>query len=162
MDMIQEFYDLANAYCCFISENELTVDGIPFLMEQLMKLYISAMSLPESASEEDPCYITSKKDCSSIRISNQIPQFYWEVFDPFVQEDSVCGDIADDLSDIAADLQSGIREFEAGRIGSAIFEWKFGLNNHWGSHTIDVLRALHAIRICQIAVCKGECDAFES
>ena len=162
MDMIQEFYDLANAYCCFISENELTVDGIPFLMEQLMKLYILAMSLPEPVSKEGPLRTTSYKDRSTIRINKQIPRFYWEVFDPFVQEDAVCGDIADDLSDIAADLLSGMREFEAGRIGNAVFEWRFGLNNHWGSHTVDVLRALHAIRIRQIGVCEGECDAFES
>ncbi len=146
MDAIKAFYNLANAYCCFILENELTIDCIPSLMEQLMKLYISAMNLPDAESEERSHYTGSYKDRSSIRINDQLPQFYWEVFDPFVQEDSVCGDIAEDLSDIAVDLQSGIREFEAGRMGNAVFEWKFGLNSHWGNHTIDVLRALHALR----------------
>ena len=145
-DAIKAFYDLANAYCRFVSENEITIDCVSSLMEQLMKLYISAMSLPEPGAEG---YIRQTKGDGnrfSVRINDQIPRRYREVFDPFGQEAPLCGDIADDLSDIASDLSAGMREFEAGRIGNAVFLWKLLLNIHWGSHTVDVLRALHALR----------------
>lgn len=146
MDMIKEFYDIANTYCRFISENKITVDSIPSLMELLMKLYISAANLPETEPETIERLVEGKTDRPLVRIGDQVPQFYWEVSDPFVQEDSVCGDVADDLSDIFADLQIGIKEFESGRAGNAAFEWKLGLNNHWGNHVVGVLRVLHAIR----------------
>ena len=146
MDVIKEFYDLAKAFCCFISENQITIDCIPSLMEQLMKLYISAMNLPNTSPEEDFDDTACCAEYLPIIISDEIPQFYWEVFDPFDQEDALCADIADDLSDIAADLLSGIREFEAGRINDAVFDWKFDLDTHWGNHLVDVLRALHALR----------------
>ena len=82
----------------------------------------------------------------AIRFTEQIPTTYWEVFDPYADDDPVCGDLIDDLSDIAADLKVGMKEYEAGRFGNAIFEWKFGANKHWGQHIVDALRALHAAR----------------
>ena len=42
--------------------------------------------------------------------------------------------------------ENEMKEYEAGRFGNAIFEWKFGLNSHWGQHVVDALRALHAVR----------------
>jgi hypothetical protein len=114
-------------------------------MELLMQLYISAMNLPET----EPETIASLSDISeavAIRFSDQIPTTYWEIIDPHADKDTVCGDLIDDLSDIAADLKAGMKEYEAGRFGNAVFEWKFGLNNHWGQHIVDALRALHAAR----------------
>ena len=146
MLMIQEFYDLADTYCCFLSENEITDASASCLMELLMKLYISAVNLPEAEPETVEHSTAGDTDLPSVRISDQIPQFYWEVFDPFAKDEPVCGDLADDLSDIAADLKIGMEEYEAGRIGNAVNEWKFGLNDHWGSHIVDALRALHTIR----------------
>ena len=146
MDVIKEFYSTADESCCFISESEITDDSIPVLMELLMKLYISAVNLPEIEPETIVEYSTEETEFPSVRVSSQIPQFYWEVFDPLKKDDLVCGDLIDDLSDISIDLKSGITEYEAGRIGNAVFEWRFGLDNHWGMHAVDLLRALHAIR----------------
>lgn len=146
MDKIKEFYQLADTYFRFISGKMMTIDDVSALMELLMKLYILAVDLPETAPETTDSAPSGETDAVSITFSEQIPQFYWEVFDPFVPEDAVCGNIVEDLSEIAADLQIGMKEFEAGRIGNAVFEWKFGLHRHWGGHTVDVLRAFHAIR----------------
>ena len=145
MDQVKEFYEQADEYCRFISENVITADTVPYVMELLMKLYISAMNLPET----EPETIASLSDISeavTIRFSEQIPTTYWEIFDPYADKDSVCGDLTEDLSDIAAALKTGMKEYEAGRFGNAVFEWKFGLNNHWGQHIVDALRALHAAR----------------
>lgn len=144
-DIAKNFYEQADEYCWFIAENVITADTVPSLIEMLMILYISAMSLPETEPEtnELSSYIS---EAVSISFSEQIPTIYWEIFDPYVDEESVCGDLLDDLSDIAADLRDGMKEYEIGRFGNAIFEWKFGLNNHWGQHTVNALRALHSIR----------------
>ena len=144
-DQTKELYEQADEYCRFIAENVVTADTVPLLIKLLMTLYISALNLPET----EPKAIESSSDISeavSIRFSEQVSATYWEVFDPYVDEDPVCGDLIDDLSDIAAGLRDGMREYETGRIGNAIFEWKFGLNNHWGQHIVDALRALHAVR----------------
>ena len=147
MDKIKDFYKLADSYCHNISAKDITINDISMLMELLMKLYISATDLPETDMETIDSTELFEADRIQITFDAQIPTWYWEVFDPFVQEDAVCSNLADDLSEIAAELQNGMREFEAGRIGNAVFEWKFGLNNHWGNHAVDALRALHAIRI---------------
>ena len=147
MDKIKEFYDLADSYCHYISSKEMTIDDISKLMELLMKLYLSASDLPVKEPETIDSTESVKADQVRVTFDEQIPAFYWKEFDPFVQDEAVCSDLAEDLSEIAADLQNGMREFEAGRSGNAVFEWTFGLDNHWGDHAMDALRALHAIRI---------------
>ena len=47
---------------------------------------------------------------------------------------------------ITIDLRRGMKEYESGRYGNAIFEWKLLFNNHWGQHIVDALRALHTVR----------------
>ncbi|MCR4723107.1 MAG: DUF5063 domain-containing protein [Eubacteriales bacterium] len=144
-DKAKEFYMLADEYCCFLEENVITADTVPHLIEMLMRLYISAMDLPETEPETNESS-PGISDAVSVRLSEQIPAAYWEVFDPYVDEDPVCGDLIDDLSDIAADLTKGMREYETGRYGNAVFEWKHGFCSHWGQHVVDALRALHAVR----------------
>lgn len=122
MDKIKEFYNLADKYCHFISAKEMTISDIATLMELLMKLYISAVNLPETEPETINSVVSDETDEILITFAEQIPQLYWEIFDPFNQEDAVCANLADDLSDIATDLYDGMREFEAGRTGNAVFE----------------------------------------
>ena len=145
MEEVKAFYRLANEYCILITR-KITIESIPELMEYLMKLYISAMNLPEIDPETTDSQSLENLETVSILFDEQILTSYWEMFDPFVQEESVCGDLYDDLSGIATDLLRGIKEYEAKRIGNAVFEWRFGLNTHWGKHVVDALCALHAIR----------------
>ena len=49
----------------------------------------------------------------------EIPDIYWQVYDPFNEEDDdklVCGMIFDDLNDIYSDLMEGVIEYEMGEI----------------------------------------------
>jgi len=144
-DQAKEFYEQASEYCRFIAENVITADTVPSLMELLMTLYISAANLPEAEPETTESSLDIS-EAAAIRFAEQIPTTYWEIFDPYADADSVCGDLVDDLSDIAADLRDGMKEYEAGSFRNAIFEWRFGLNNHWGQHVVDALRALHVVR----------------
>ena len=146
MDRADEFYKLAKEYYTYITETEISNDSVNMLMELLMKLYISAMKLPDMEPDTTDRLSSDSINPVIIKINENIIPYYWEVFDPAVQDEPVCGYLADDLSDIAVDLLNGINEYDAGRIGNAVFEWKLGSNSHWGSHAVDALRALHSIR----------------
>ena len=143
---IDAFYSLAEKYCAFITKTEISGESVPALMELLMSLYISAQNLPDMEPETTDASSFRNDVSIQIRIHEQISPFYWETPDPFVREEPVCGCLADDLADIASDLQRGMREYNSENRGNAVFEWKFGLRSHWGSHAADVLRVLHSIR----------------
>ena len=67
---------------------------------------------------------------------------YHEVFDPYVDEPPVCGSLSDDLLDIYRDLKRGLVAYDAGQVGTAVWEWRFHFDHHWGDHAVDALRAL--------------------
>ena len=146
MEKIKEFYKLADSYCRYISLNVISMANILVLMELLMKLYISAGNLPETEPETIDSAMSVETNAIQITFNHQIPQLYWKAFDPFVCEDTVCANLTEDLSEIAKDLKTGMKEFEEGRTGNAVFEWRLGFESHWGSHLVDALRALHRIR----------------
>jgi uncharacterized protein DUF5063 len=68
---------------------------------------------------------------------------YSEIYDPYVDEPPVMGSLADDLSEIYADLATPLREFDAGRVANAIWSWRFNITSHCGDHLVDALRAIH-------------------
>jgi hypothetical protein len=73
--------------------------------------------------------------------------YYREVFDPYkpTTEAEVTGSLADDFADIYRDLRSGLRKWDRGDTGGALWEWRFGLENHWGEHATGSLRSLHTL-----------------
>jgi uncharacterized protein DUF5063 len=71
-------------------------------------------------------------------------QYYSEVFNPLAvpPEDLVTGDLADDIADIFRDVVEGIRLFDRGLEDEALWEWVFGIRQHWGEHATSAMRAL--------------------
>jgi hypothetical protein len=70
--------------------------------------------------------------------------YYREVFDPWEADDpEVTGSLGDDLTDIYGDLISGLRKWDRGEGGAALWEWRFGFEIHWGEHVTGAIRALH-------------------
>lgn len=52
--------------------------------------------------------------------------------------------VADDLADVWRDLRRGLDGLASGaRWEDVSWEWKFGLQTHWGKHAEDALVALH-------------------
>ena len=146
-DRINEFYDLSAEFSKYIQEQVISESSVDKLITYLMRLYVAAFELPDMETE------TESDDES---ISSPVPSFsegfdtlYWSVFDPFKndpEDEVVCMSLYDDLRSVLEDLQSGISEYEAGRIGNAVFNWKFRYELHTGNHTVNALKALHAIR----------------
>ena len=146
MQEIDSFYEYAKIFCQYIHETEITYDSIDYLISTVMRLYIAALELPEMEPETNDNIDMSEYIPKSVKISKDLPEAYWEVFNPFEKNEVVGGSLKDDLSDIIRDLERGISEYDAGRIGNARFEWHFGLLHHWGQHAVDFIKALHALR----------------
>jgi hypothetical protein len=71
-------------------------------------------------------------------------RYYAEIFNNLVipAEDSVVGDLVDDLGDIYSDVSPGLDLFDSGRIKEAENHWRFWFAHHWGEHATSALRAL--------------------
>jgi hypothetical protein len=69
------------------------------------------------------------------------------VFDPYdpPDESEIVGNLADDLVEVYLELRSGLRKWERGDSGGALWEWRFGLESHWGRHVTSALGAINAL-----------------
>ncbi|MCW2857395.1 MAG: hypothetical protein JWR52_3010 [Marmoricola sp.] len=57
------------------------------------------------------------------------------------------GSLADDLADVWRDLREGLDALTTNaRWDDVAWEWRFGLDVHWGKHAVEALRAIHEIR----------------
>lgn len=119
---------------------------------RITRLYLAALHLPPAWSEEvadqaDAERVGAEEWGAVFAAAGRLPaESYGAVFDPLLvpPEEPVVGSLSDDIADIYRDVVSGLREYEAGRRASAIWEWGFGLRHHWGDHATGAIRALHA------------------
>lgn len=142
---VDTFYRLSKDYCNYITKSEITQEALPVIIRNLMSLYLAALSLPEMNCLDENAKESTYIHPEDIRIDKSINLSYLEVPDPYELENTVCGNIADDLLDIANDLTAGIKEYDCGKIADAVFEWKLRFEGHWGYHVVDALRALHSL-----------------
>lgn len=70
---------------------------------------------------------------------------YAELFDPYSDTKPIAFRLSDDLAAVAADLIHGLRHYQAGRAGEALWWWQYSYVNHWGTHGGAALRALHSV-----------------
>jgi Domain of unknown function (DUF5063) len=146
---IKTFADIAREYCKWCEERhvgrsqQLLVEGARLLA----RLYAAALDLPDIAvSDDDPDApdIPSESRRNITSSFADLPfQMYWEVFDPIVEEEPVCGDVTDDLTDIYLDVKSGLALFDQGSEAAAVWHWRLLFRSHWGHHATSALRAVH-------------------
>jgi len=77
------------------------------------------------------------------------------VFDPFEPNaQPIVHTLSDDLADIYCDINEGLLEIgnQAPVSSGTIWEWKFGLEIHWGRHAVNAISALHALLFGEFAV----------
>ena len=145
MNELQSFYQLASDFCKFVQEEIQSEETLDTLISFLMRLYLSAMVLPQPDSEEATPHIRQTMPVG-IRFKTDMATCYREVFDPFEEEPPIVGDLKDDLADIVSDLQNGIEAYVSGLVGKAAFIWRFSSEFHWENHAVDAIRAVHAMR----------------
>jgi Domain of unknown function (DUF5063) len=69
---------------------------------------------------------------------------YSLVFDPYVPE-VVEGQLSDDLTSIAYDLENGLRHYRLGNVEEALWWWQFSYVSSWGNLAGAALNALLSV-----------------
>lgn len=142
---VEVFIAAATTYCNFIDS------GISFeekeslinLLKILSYLYAKALDLPELEPKEE----------HSINLEFPLPEVefkiynvYMKIFNPYCDTTPVKGCLEDDIIDIYSEIKKGLILYEQGHELEAVWEWKFGLEMHWGEHATSAIRALQSIK----------------
>lgn len=70
---------------------------------------------------------------------------YVSVFDPLLPDEPHLGRVSDDVAEVAMDLAHGLRHYDDGRVGEALWWWQFSYLSNWGQHALQAQRALLSI-----------------
>lgn len=141
---VDDFFNSAVSYCKIIENFNFNQEKskLKNLLISLVDLYSKALHLPEVEPENEKV--------TDIEIT--VPQInfaqydnYWEVFNPYHFEEPLVASLSDDILDIYKDVKEGIVLYEQNQSIEAIWQWKFGLEIHWGNHALDAIRALHSV-----------------
>lgn len=153
---IKDFISTARAYCMFV-ETDLGHDPRQFLrtvQKDLLTLYRMGLDLPDitPAGEVLAEANDHKIHIDRVRrlITDHLPfNRYWNALNMLQVNEPTqvgTGDLIDDLAAIYLDLKRGLLLFDA-HDGStkeeAIWELRFGYEQHWGNRCMDALHVIH-------------------
>ncbi|GHN00329.1 hypothetical protein WSM22_18180 [Cytophagales bacterium WSM2-2] len=152
----KDFLEAADRYCKFLESIPTNVDFFKEIHLTLTHLYLTAIKLPEISIDTnyEPDVSISLEQQKEIidRLFGHLgdKRYYWHTFDPYdhIDNQPVCGDLADDLLDIYKDLKRGLLKYDLPGIESkehALWEMQFLFKNHWGAHCINAMRAVHEV-----------------
>ena len=118
----------------------------------LCRLYAAALALPELGPENSdglPDPPPGLLECAKNNLVSFNGRYYREYFNPAasLNDESVVGDIGDDLLDTYKDIRAGLLLFERGEITEALWHWAFLHRIHWGRHAVGAIFALHCLSI---------------
>jgi hypothetical protein len=144
-----KFPKLVSKYCNWVesldSHTTFDLNDLLILLSDLLKEAL-LMPVPTGFTSETDLKQFSQREWKKIheKFSSLPFQYYREVFDPhdFEDDESVTGDLHEDLADIYCDLKRSLLIYHKGFEDQAIFEWKWSFNYHWGEHILSALRAL--------------------
>lgn len=141
-DSVRRFVGVAEHYCNLIETPSAAGDRDAFILAVrscLAELLAAGFALPDAEpSEVDLPQGPTHAEWTSAFTSAQTtlgelpggPEAYLSV--------------PDDLADVWRDLRRGLNALAAGtRWEDVAWEWKLGLQMHWGKHAEDALVALH-------------------
>ena len=156
--VVSRFIDVAERYCSLLDsdplpEREVLVRQAAALLPELYLGALELMQVPVPEHDLDEDQLVSHEDWHALfkRLGGVLGDFnyYWEVFDPYVDEDKLTSSLADDLSDVYRDVKEGLLKFRGvgveADLGKAMDEWRESFRIHWGGHLVDAMRAIHRI-----------------
>ena len=145
---IETFLDLARQYCATIQD---AASCQPYALLKrcavlLPELYAAAMHLPEVEPDKEDLPDPEVPSPMGVLLK-RVGSFdlYMEVFDPVYDKEATPASLSGDLAEIYLDLAKSIRLYDEGYINEAVWEWRFGLSNHWGNHLVDAMRTIHRL-----------------
>ena len=147
---LQAFANEARRYCDWAITGHDEDWNAATALRRLVSLYASALDLPASGgtpSETTPLVDIDQERARVAAASAALPlQYYGQQSDPSLlpaTNEAVLGDLADDVSDVFADVRHGLWLFDQGREREALGEWVWSFQKHWGEHAVSAIRALH-------------------
>ena len=132
------FYNCAKTFCDFVDSHQTIREvDYPCWINQLTNLYRNALELVYPLSAPD----TNNVDVT-VHLKSETSDFYWTLYTPLALDKPVGGCLTNDIQEIYQEIKRGL-VFAQQNTYAALWEWKFGFDNHWGNHAIDAIRALH-------------------
>lgn len=141
-DTVARFVGAAEHYCDLIETPSAAGDRAAFVLgvrSGLAELLASGLALPDTEPSE-------------VDLPEGPTQAKWA--SAFTSAQTTLGElpggpdaylsVPDELADVWRDLRRGLNALAAdARWQDVAWEWKFGLQTHWGKHAEDALVALH-------------------
>ena len=141
-DSVARFVDIAEHYCGLIETPSADGDRAAFIRgvrSSLAELLAAGFALPDTEPSqldlpEGPTHAEWKSAFASAQL----------VMGEHPGELEAYLSVPDDLADIWRDLRRGLDALASGSPWEDVaWEWRFGLQTHWGKHATDALSALH-------------------
>lgn len=146
-----EFAQLARGFCDWCEGAALPAPADVSASVWLAKLHAAALALPEVDPESEDG-LPPLPAVAAARAERNLAAFdgfyYREYFDPNpnLTDESVIGDVGDDLADIYKDIRAGLVLYETSQPTEALWHWSFSHRIHWGRHAVGALFALQCAR----------------
>jgi hypothetical protein len=119
-------------------------------LSRIAALYAAGLVLPElpfpAGEERDSDRVDDDEWHRVARAASRLPLDTYrseESEEARLTDETILGSISDDIADIYRDVVSALRADRAGRRLEAVWDWRFGLQAHWGAHATGAMRALH-------------------
>ena len=146
---INTFAEIARGFCASCENTTVTDTQAA---SWLSRLYAAALALPEVEPENSdglPDLPPGLLERAKNNLASFNGRYYREYFNPdaSLNDESVVGDIGDDLLDTYKDIRAGLLLFERGETTEALWHWAFLHRIHWGRHAVGAIFALHCLSI---------------
>lgn len=141
---MKQYYDEAVSFCTWAEQLvSISLENATEIILKLMKMYelSSSLTLPEATEAYETEY-----EQVVLSITSSLSDVYWEIYDPYICDEPVCGSLKDDINSIYNDIRKGVLAYEAGYQIDAQWEWKWSFENHWKYHAVDAIRALNSLK----------------
>lgn len=150
-ERFDSFVRVAHEYCACVESMRSGRDVADTQLAGLLAALIThGLALPEveptdADLPEGPTASEWRDVFGGVRAGLRHEDTYWTVYEPTGRKSQkpVAGSLADDLTDVWRDMSQGLRALEAGSAWKDVaWEWRFGLDTHWGKHAAEALRVL--------------------
>src|SRR5437763_6905912 len=121
LEPVRQFVEVAEGYCALIENYEglTSYELARRAAEMLPALYRAGLALPETAlpeaqNEKPDAFYDSVPIKQTAALSRALGEkmgaynAYWQVFDPFEEEQPVASTLGEDLADMYGDLKRGL------------------------------------------------------
>lgn len=156
--LLDDFRNDAQAYCDFIDAWRAGNVRKPYieLLQLLSNLAKSGAAIPFDIAEEDVNHVERIDTAQWWIIASEISKLTCVACSALGtehannEEDQVRASMLwDDLADVYRDLRRGLDLFNLGgsdAVADATWQWRFGYENHWGTHLFRAMTTVHEIR----------------